>query len=225
MSRHRRHRRRAAALLATALVASLTAACSSDDDGDGGGDADKITVWIEEDLPDRVAATQAIVDAFTAETGIEVELTPVAEDQFNQILTSNAAAGDLPDVMGGIPLGQIRTLSSNELLDTDAVAEVLESLGSELDAHFTVSSDETIDSAELRELAEDAGGGEVPSSGEPGKIVARFDPESGVQEGQEAEIWVDAERLHLFDPEDGRNLTVEGRAPAATGGGDVSQGG
>ena len=57
-----------------------------------------------------------------------VELTPVAEDQFAQILTSNAAAGDLPDVIGGIPLGQVRTLSANELLDTDATAEVLESL-------------------------------------------------------------------------------------------------
>lgn len=131
---HRTRRTRAAALLATAtaLAASL-AACSSDDDGDGGGggDADTIQVWIEEDLPDRVAATQVIVDQFTADTGIEVELTPVAEDQFNQILTSNAAAGDLPDVMGGIPLGQIRTLSSNELLDTDAVAEVIEELGAD----------------------------------------------------------------------------------------------
>ena len=119
MSTHRTRRARGAALLATAtIVAASLAACSSDDDdgdGGGGGDADKITVWIEEDLPDRVAATQAIVDAFTAETGIEVELVAVAEDQFNQILTSNAAAGELPDVMGGIPLGQIRTLSANEL--------------------------------------------------------------------------------------------------------------
>ena len=103
--------------------------------------------------------------------------------------------------------------------------DVVESMGSELYAHFTVDSDQNIESAELRELAEDAGGGEVPSSGEPGKIVARFDPESAVQEGQEAEIWVDADRLHLFDPEDGRNLTVSGAAPAATGGGDASQGG
>ena len=55
----------------------------------------------------------------------------MAEDQFNQILTSNAAAGDLPDVMGGIPLGQIRTLSANELLDTDAVADVIDELGSD----------------------------------------------------------------------------------------------
>ena len=132
MSTHRTRRARAAALLATAtIVAASLAACSSDDDGDGdAAGAKKITVWIEEDLPDRVAATQTIVDAFTAKTGIEVELTPVAEDQFNQILTSNAAAGDLPDVMGGIPLGQIRTLSSNELIDTDAVADVIDELDS-----------------------------------------------------------------------------------------------
>jgi multiple sugar transport system substrate-binding protein len=128
------HRRRAAATAATlALTLGALAACGSDDDGDdgGGGDADKITVWIEEDLPDRVAATQAIVDQFTEKTGVEVELVAVAEDQFNQILTSNAAAGELPDVMGGIPLGQIRTLSANELVDTDAVADVLDQLGSD----------------------------------------------------------------------------------------------
>ena len=87
-----------------------------------------LTVWIEEDLPDRVAATQDIVDAFTKKTGIKVKLVAVAEDQFNQILTSNAAAGKLPDVIGGLPLGQVRTLSSNELIDTDAVGSVVDDL-------------------------------------------------------------------------------------------------
>ena len=127
MSTHRRHRSRAAALLATGLVAATLAACGSDDDG-GGNDADSITVWIEEDLPDRVQATQAIVDDFTKATGIDVKLVAVAEDQFNQILTSNAAAGDLPDVIGGLPLGQLRTLSANELVDTEAVGDVLDGL-------------------------------------------------------------------------------------------------
>ena len=124
-----RYRAPAATLLAAALVASL-AACGGDDDsgGGGGGGDDTLTVWIIEDLPDRVAATQEIVDAFSEESGVTVELTPVAEDQFAQILTSNAAAGDLPDVIGGIPLGQVRTLSANELLDTDATADVLEAL-------------------------------------------------------------------------------------------------
>jgi multiple sugar transport system substrate-binding protein len=131
MSTHRTRRVRVAALVVAATTLASTLAACSDDGGDGGGDADSIEVWIVEDLPDRVQATQAIVDDFTAETGIEVELTPVAEDQFNQILTSNAAAGDLPDVMGAIPLGALRTLSANELLDTEAVAEVVDTLGAD----------------------------------------------------------------------------------------------
>ncbi len=98
--------------------------------------------------------------------------------------------------------------------------EVLESMGAELYAHFTVASDATIESQELRELAEDAGGGEVPMAGEEGRIVARLDPASKVRVGQEAELFVDATRLHLFDPENGINLTVEQRGPAATTAGD-----
>ena len=98
--------------------------------------------------------------------------------------------------------------------------EVLESLGAELYAHFTVASEATIESQELRELAEDAGGGEVPMAGEEGRIVARLDPASKVRVGQEAELFVDATRLHLFDPDNGINLTVEQRGPAATTAGD-----
>jgi len=117
-------------VVALGLTASV-AACGggSDSGGSGDGKGDALTVWIEEDLPDRVKATQEIVDAFTKESGIDVKLVAVAEDQFNQLLTSNAAAGKLPDVVGGIPLGQARTMSSNKLLDTDAIAEVLDSLG------------------------------------------------------------------------------------------------
>ena len=77
-----------------------------------------------------------------------------------------------------------------------------------------------IESQELRELAEDAGGGEVPMAGEEGRIVARLDPASQVRIGQEAELFVDATRLHLFDPDNGLNLTVEQRGPAATTAGD-----
>jgi multiple sugar transport system ATP-binding protein len=100
----------------------------------------------------------------------------------------------------------------------NAHIEVVEAMGSELYAHFSVDTDQSIESAELRELAEDAGGGEVPSAGEEGRIVARLDPASEVTEGQDAELWVDATRLILFDPEDGRNLTTDEKGPAATRG-------
>jgi multiple sugar transport system substrate-binding protein len=122
-------RRRSTSVVLTLGMAAALAACSDDGGGDGGsGDGDSIKVWIQEDLPDRVRATEAIVEDFTAETGVEVELVPVAEDQFDQLLTSSAAAGDLPDVIGAISLPQVRTLSANELLDTDAIGEVLSSL-------------------------------------------------------------------------------------------------
>jgi multiple sugar transport system ATP-binding protein len=100
-----------------------------------------------------------------------------------------------------------------------AKVEVLESLGSELYAHFTVASEQQIESQELRELAEDVGGGEVPMAGEEGRIVARLDPASDVRVGQESELWVDATRVHLFDPDDGRNLTTDAKGPSAVDGG------
>jgi multiple sugar transport system substrate-binding protein len=124
-------RRRSAAFLSLGIaVAATLSACGSDEDGGSEGD-DQLTVWIIEDLPDRVQATQAIVDDFSTDSGVDVELVAVAEDQFNQLLTSNAAAGELPDVVGGIPLGQARIMSSNDLLDTDAMGEVIESLGAD----------------------------------------------------------------------------------------------
>jgi len=110
---------------AAALV--LAGCTSSGGSGDGGGD-DGLTFWVQEDLPDRVAKTQDIVDAFVEESGVQVEVVPVAEDQFSQLITTAAAAGDLPDVIGGISLPQVRTLSANELVDTDAVGAVMESL-------------------------------------------------------------------------------------------------
>jgi multiple sugar transport system ATP-binding protein len=87
--------------------------------------------------------------------------------------------------------------------------EVLEAMGSELFAHFTTDAgDDRVESEELRELAEDAGAGEVPTTGEEGHITARLDAASKVKQGEEAELWVEARGLHLFDPDDGRNLTA-----------------
>src|SRR3954469_11303527 len=142
MFTHHRRRVTAAAGLMTVL-ASLAACGGGSGDGGGSGASNKLTVWIEEDLPDRVAATQKIVNAFTKKTGVKVKLVAVAEDQFNQILTSNAAAGKLPDVIGGLPLGQVRTLSTNKLIDTDAVGSVTDGLdrGTFTDSSLKLTAD------------------------------------------------------------------------------------
>jgi multiple sugar transport system ATP-binding protein len=100
-----------------------------------------------------------------------------------------------------------------------AKIEVLEAMGSEYYAHFTASTDQSIDSAELRELAEDSGAGDVPTSGEQGRIVARLNADAKVRQGDEADLYLDASSLHLFDPEDGRSLTSSYTAPSATNGG------
>jgi multiple sugar transport system ATP-binding protein len=85
-----------------------------------------------------------------------------------------------------------------------ATIDLVESMGSEQYAYFKLGG-ESVQSDELRELAEDAGASEVPSSGE-GQVVARLDAVSGVSRGKEAELWVDTTKLHLFDPETGRSL-------------------
>ena len=56
--------------------------------------------------------------------------------------------------------------------------DLVESMGSEKYAYFSVKG-ESVESEELRELAEDAGTSEVPSSGE-GLVVARLDAASEV---------------------------------------------
>ncbi|HMC05905.1 MAG TPA: sn-glycerol-3-phosphate ABC transporter ATP-binding protein UgpC [Solirubrobacterales bacterium] len=87
-----------------------------------------------------------------------------------------------------------------------AKIDLVESLGAEQYAHFQVQAGQ-IESEELRELAEDAGAAEVPSSGE-GQVVARIDAASKISRGQEVELWVDASKLHFFDPSTGRNLAA-----------------
>lgn len=73
-------RRSACAALAAAGLIALSA-CGAGDSADE--DAQAITVWTTDTLPDRVAATEAIFADFTDASGIDVELVGVPEDQFN----------------------------------------------------------------------------------------------------------------------------------------------
>lgn len=158
-------------------VALGLAACSgggtdggTDDGTDGSGDGEvtssggPITVWTFEEQPDRIATTERIIADFTAAFGIEVELVGTNEDQFIQLLTAAAAAGDLPDVVAGVPLANIRTLAANDMLDTEAAARVIENLGagtfSETALELTREGD--------AQLA-------VPSDGFPVSLIYRTD--------------------------------------------------
>jgi multiple sugar transport system ATP-binding protein len=87
-----------------------------------------------------------------------------------------------------------------------ATIDVLESMGSEMYAHFSIEGQGGVQSKDLEELAQDAGAADLPSS-EEGQVTARLSAESGAKEGEEIELWVDVPHIHLFDPSDGRSLT------------------
>jgi multiple sugar transport system ATP-binding protein len=88
-----------------------------------------------------------------------------------------------------------------------ANVDLLESLGSDKYAYFTVKS-ERASAQHLEELAEDAGGVEMAT--EDGvQVTARLDAASKAKEDQELEFWLDLRRVHVFDPESGENLTVD----------------
>jgi multiple sugar transport system ATP-binding protein len=105
----------------------------------------------------------------------------------------------------------------------EAPVDVTESMGSEVYAYFSFEGGD-VASDELRELADDAGAGDLPDSG-AGRAVARLDAETQVTEGDRARLWVDTSRMHFFRPEDGRALRPSDRfsrgeeagAPAAPG--------
>ena len=136
--------RTATLLAALALVAAGCSSSGSDDSGGGGDNGNKtLTVWTIEDVADRVAAQKKMAQEFSTKTGIDVEVVAVAEDQFDQTITSAAAADTLPDVIAALPLSALRTLESGDLLDTDTAKKVVDDLGA--DTFATRSLDLTKD--------------------------------------------------------------------------------
>jgi multiple sugar transport system ATP-binding protein len=96
-----------------------------------------------------------------------------------------------------------------------AKIDVLESMGSEYYAYFVLDS-ARVSATELEELAQDAGSADLSSSGS--QVVARLDIASRARQGQEAELWFEAEHLHLFDAETGESLLLDGTGRAGNGG-------
>jgi multiple sugar transport system ATP-binding protein len=89
------------------------------------------------------------------------------------------------------------------------LVELLEALGSEIMAHFSVEA-EAAETEETRELASDKGDpeGDIGVSAPEGKtvLVARFGARSKAKVGEEVEVAVDTRALHFFDPETGLGI-------------------
>ena len=122
-------------LAAAALTAMLVVAgCGG---GDGGGSEDTgsqaednaLTIWTTEDIADRVASQQKIMDAWAQKSGATVKLVAIAEDQLTSVLTSAAAANDLPDAIAALSLNGMNQLRTDDLVDPEAAKEIVEELG------------------------------------------------------------------------------------------------
>ena len=86
--------------------------------------------------------------------------------------------------------------------------DVVESMGSELYVYFDVESDQQMQTADLDELAADAGMEDLPSHGEGQQVVARLSADSKAAPGGEVELTVDTSVVKLFDAGSGRSLTA-----------------
>jgi len=95
------------------------------------------------------------------------------------------------------------------LLKFRAKVAVVESMGSELYAYFDVET-KVGDSAELAELAKDAGLEDLPThgSGDQTQVVARLDAASTAAAGEEIDLVLETEEIKLFDPGTGKSLTA-----------------
>ncbi len=124
-----RQRRTAALVLAVASVGSLALVGCSSSGGSGHASGKSLTVWSEENDPQRMTEQRKILAQFTASTGIHVNLVGVAENQFSTLVTSSAAAGNLPDVIGALPVSDADQLAKENIADTAAATAVVDKLG------------------------------------------------------------------------------------------------
>ncbi len=102
-------------------------------------------------------------------------------------------------------------------LQFNATIDVVESLGSDKFVYFSQQLGQAASVSELEELARDSGRADAGGTSET--VVARLDPASRITEGENARLWIDGRKLHVFDPASGRNLTLAAAAATDKAGG------
>ncbi|MEZ5264836.1 MAG: ATP-binding cassette domain-containing protein [Acidimicrobiales bacterium] len=130
-----------------------------------------------------------------------------------------AAVGDRDLIMVGVRPERFEDAS---LVDADKAGvrfrtrvDVIEWLGNEQYAYVPYDVPTGTD-RQLQELAR-----ELDSEHLRNQLVVALDPQSRIRGGEEAELWFDTRRMHLFDPATGDNLYSSGGAVVP----DVSESG
>jgi multiple sugar transport system ATP-binding protein len=138
--------------------------------------------------------------------------TPIGDVRVSREMRRRLEAGD-----GGGRRGVIVGIRPEHFEDASLVTlpaqghifktkiDVLEALGSDSYAHFTVDSP-PISSSELEELADETNPAGVAPSASGVQVVARLSAASAIKQRQDVQLWVDTSQLQIFDHETGRSL-------------------
>ena len=88
--------------------------------------------------------------------------------------------------------------------------DVLESLGSDVYAYFTLEG-QTASAKELEELARDTGADTTAEQ----QIITRLDTNTRAREGQPLTVWFSPEKVLVFEPSSGANLSLDSGSTGA----------
>jgi multiple sugar transport system ATP-binding protein len=139
---------------------------------------------------------------------------PIGEIELARELTDEVQGRDI--LIAGVRPEQFEDASmlddarKAQGLSFKAHVDVIEWLGSEQYAYIPFEAPDEVRKP-LEELAS-----ELDSEQLRTQLVVNLDAASPVTEGSDAELWLDATRIHLFDPATGDNLTHRVGSPADT---------
>ncbi|MGZ8648031.1 MAG: ABC transporter substrate-binding protein [Solirubrobacteraceae bacterium] len=160
-------------LVVLVVLLAAVAGCGEDDPAPLSGGT--LTVWNHEHQPDRLAATEAILEDFTRSTGVKTEQVPVPEDGLPQMIRRALAEGELPDVVLSTGMPHAHRYVAEGVFDAAAAQEVVDRLGRE-----------TFSKRALALVSSDDGAAGVPSDGWGQLLVYRKDlfDQAGLQAPQ-----------------------------------------
>jgi multiple sugar transport system ATP-binding protein len=148
-------------------------------------------------------------------------------------LIGELAEGELRSPLGPIPVANVAQLRSSphsgrvvvgvrpESFEDAALAgdrrggvtvtaqvDVLESTGSDVYAHLSLDGSDRDDADDplLRELNAAIAENDADAAAAGSELIARVATSNSLTEGQEGRLWLDPERIHLFDPATGERL-------------------
>jgi multiple sugar transport system substrate-binding protein len=114
--------------LSLLLLPALAGCGDGGDDQRDGDTAEPLTVWIQENQPERVRAMRDDVADFTRRTGIKVEVIPLEDGALPDQVAAADRDGSLPDVMQS-SIEDARAFADRGILDTGAATQVVSELG------------------------------------------------------------------------------------------------